>query len=132
MPKKKFTLIFSFEHKFNLLHKYFLEFYWICCKFYGIILSTIAPNFIYTRLLTKKLQTIIHLIKPKFTCQKKIHFNVLSFLHEFNLLRKYLLEFYWICCKYCGIILATIVQNFIYTGLLTKKLQTTILLIKTL
>ena len=108
-----------------------LEFYWICCKFYGIILSTIVQNFIYIRLLTKKLQTIIHLIKPKITCQKKIHFNVLSFINEFNLLHKYLLEFYRICCKYCGITLATIVQNFIYTRLLTKKLQTTILLINT-
>ena len=107
-----------------------LEFYWICCKFYGIILSTIVQNFIYTRLLTKKLQTIIHLIKPKITCQKKFTL-IFSFLHEFNLLHKYLLEFYWICCKFYGIILSTIVQNFIYTRLLTKKLQTTILLIKT-
>ena len=106
-----------------------LEFYWICCKFYGIILSTIVQNFIYTRLLTKKLQTIIHLIKLKITC-KKIHFNVLSFINEFYLLHKYLLEFYLTCCKYCGITLATIVQNFINIRVLTKKLQTTILLIK--
>ena len=107
-----------------------LELYWICCKFYGIILSTIVQNFIHTRLLTKKLQTIIHLLKPKITCQKKIHFNVLSFINEFNLLHKYLLEFHRNCCKYCGITFSTILQNFINIRVLTKKLKTTILLIK--
>ena len=61
---------------------------------------------------------------------KKIHFNVLSFINEFNLLHKYLLEFYRIYCKFYSIILSTIVQNFIYIRLITKKLQTTILLIK--
>ena len=70
MSKKIHFNVLSFINEFNLLHKYLIEFYWICCKFYGIILSTIVQNFIYTLLLTKKLQTIIHLIKPKITCQK--------------------------------------------------------------
>ena len=54
---------------------------------------------------------------------KKIHFNVLSFINELNLLHKYLLEFYRNCCKYCGIIFSTIFQNFINIRELTKKLH---------
>ena len=53
----------------------------------------------------------------------------LTFINEFNLLHNYLLEFYRICFKYCGITLATIVQNCINIRVL-KKLQTAILLIK--
>ena len=108
-----------------------LEFHLTSCKFYDIMLSTIVQNFIYTRLLTKKLQIIIHIIKPKITCQKKIHFNVLSFINEFNLLHKYLLEFYSDLLQVFMVLhFLQLLQNFIYTRLLTKKLQTIIHLIK--
>ena len=129
MPKK---VHFNFFH-FNMNSIYFIS---IFQTFTGFVASfmvlyclQLCQIFFYTRLLTKKLQTIIHLIKPKITCQKKVHFNFFV-LHEFNLLRKYMLEFYWICCKFYGNILSTIVPNFIYTRLLTKKLQTIIHLIK--
>ena len=52
---------------------------------------------------------------------KKVHFNVLSFINEFNLLHKYLLEFYWICCKFYGIIIVYNCAKFYLYPVINKK-----------